>query len=252
VLGGLENMKCILLAAGRGTRISRHIQAIPKSTLPIDGNKPLIRYTVEMLIEMGIEPIVCAGYKRDNVHDALSGLDVKFYYNPFYSITNSIASLWFAKDELEEDTIVMNADVFLEKDFITALTKNECKAVMASDSNPERKEKGDFFFSVNENSCISKYGKDLPLEDRDTEYVGIAKISSRFIGQFKDRLESLIEQGHFDAWWENVLYSFADLDEEAIETIDVGKYFWREIDYIDEYEEILNYVKMKKRRKEDE
>jgi len=239
-------MKCILLAAGRGTRISRYIKDIPKSTLPIDRNKPLIRYTVEMLIEMGIEPIVCAGYRCHDVYEALSGLAVKFYYNPFYSITNSIASLWFAKEELTDDTIVMNADVFLEKDFITALTKSNSKAVMASDSNPERKEKGDFFFSVNENFCISKYGKDLPLADRDTEYVGIAKISSHFISQFKERLEILIEESRFNDWWENVLYSFTDSEEEAIETIDVGNYFWREIDFIDEYQEILDYVKMKK------
>jgi len=245
-------MKCILLAAGRGTRISRYIKDIPKSTLPIDGTKPLIRYTVEMLIEMGIEPVVCAGYRCNDVYNALSGLDVKFYYNPFYSVTNSISSLWFAKEELDGDTIVMNADVFLEKEFIVALTKNGCNAVMASDSDPDRKEKGDFFFSINEDCCISKYGKDLPLEDRDTEYVGIAKISRDFIDQFKERLESLIEEGRIDDWWENVLYSFADLGEEAIETIDVGKYFWREIDYIDEYEEILNYVKMKKRREENE
>ena len=239
-------MKCILLAAGRGTRISRYIKDIPKSTLPIDGKKPLIRYTAKMLIEMGIEPIVCAGYRCDDVYNALAGLDVKFYYNPFYSITNSIASLWFAKEELVDDIIVMNADVFLERDFITALINSDSNAVMASDANPERKEKGDFFFSVNENFCISKYGKDLPLADRDTEYVGIAKISSDFIGQFKEKLEFLIKEGRFNDWWENVLYEFADLGEEAIETIDVGDYFWREIDFIDEYQEILDYVKMKK------
>ncbi len=239
-------MKFILLAAGRGTRISKYIKDIPKSTLPIDGNKPLIRYTVEMLIKMKIEPIVCVGYKRNEVYEALSGLAVKFYHNPFYTITNSIASLWFAKDELNDDVIIMNADVFLEEDFIRAIIENKSNAVMAADFNPERKEKGDFFFSLNENLCIAKYGKDLPLEERHTEYVGIAKITKKFITQFKERLELLIEQGSFNDWWENVLYSFTDKKEQEIETIDVGNYLWREKDHIDEYEEILKYMENKK------
>ena len=239
-------MKCILLAAGRGSRISRHIKDVPKSTLPIDGKTPLIRYTVQMLLDMGIEPIVCVGYRCDDVYTALKGLNVQFYYNPFYAITNSIASLWFAKKELTEATIVMNADVFLEREFIKALIEKESQAVMASDAKPERKEKGDFFFAINEHSCIAKYGKELPLEDRDTEYVGIAKISETFIATFKTRLEQLIKAGHTDDWWEKVLYTFADSVETAIDTIDVGHYFWREIDYIDEYEEILTYVKNKK------
>ena len=30
-------MKAILLAAGRGTRIARNVEMVPKSTLPIEG-----------------------------------------------------------------------------------------------------------------------------------------------------------------------------------------------------------------------
>ncbi|EJW19855.1 hypothetical protein PAV_1c08430 [Paenibacillus alvei DSM 29] len=43
-------MKAILLAAGRGTRISRMIKEIPKCVLPVDG-VPLIRRSVMMLLE---------------------------------------------------------------------------------------------------------------------------------------------------------------------------------------------------------
>ena len=51
-------MKAILLAAGKGTRISRMIEQIPKCTLPIN-ETPLIRYTVQMFIKKGIECCVC-------------------------------------------------------------------------------------------------------------------------------------------------------------------------------------------------
>ena len=50
-------MKAILLAAGRGTRISRMVKEIPKSTLPINGT-PLIKLTVDMLMDRGIKTSV--------------------------------------------------------------------------------------------------------------------------------------------------------------------------------------------------
>ena len=56
-------MKAILMAAGRGTRISRMIEEVPKSTLPING-VPLIAHTVQMLKKLGFEVIVCVGYRQ--------------------------------------------------------------------------------------------------------------------------------------------------------------------------------------------
>ena len=82
------------MAAGKGTRISRMVEAVPKSTLPIDG-EPLIRHTVKLLQASGIECVVCVGYQREKIFKALDGLDVIYCVNPFYDVTNSIASLFF-------------------------------------------------------------------------------------------------------------------------------------------------------------
>ena len=111
-------MKAILLAAGRGTRIARNVEMVPKSTLPVDG-KPLIRRSVEILQGEGMEVVVCTGYREEIIREALEGLEnITYVYNPFYDITNSIASLWFARDLLDDDILVMNADVFFSKDIL--------------------------------------------------------------------------------------------------------------------------------------
>lgn len=75
-------MKCILLAAGKGSRISSYINNIPKSTLYVDGNS-LIRRNVELLIKRNIKPIVCVGYNKEYIFKSLEGLDVKYYFNEF-------------------------------------------------------------------------------------------------------------------------------------------------------------------------
>ncbi|WP_438348856.1 NTP transferase domain-containing protein [Paenibacillus sp. FA6] len=226
-------MKAILLAAGRGTRISRMIEEIPKSILPVNGI-PLIRRTVMMLLERDIKPIVCVGYRDIKIYEALEGLDVTYYYNPFYNVTNSIASFWFARAELTEDTIIMNGDVYIDNNILDLIidTKKECTLMV----DTGRTVVGDYFLKL-ENGYVKKYGKDLPLEERSCEYVGIGKVREGFLAEFIEKLEELIGSQQHQLWWENIIYSL--VEERKIETIDINGIFWAEIDYFDDYERIL-------------
>ncbi|NEZ45104.1 NTP transferase domain-containing protein [Paenibacillus alvei] len=229
-------MKAILLAAGRGTRISRMIEEIPKCVLPVNG-VPLIRRSVMMLLERNIKPIVCVGYCQSKIYEALEGLDVTYYYNPFYNVTNSIASFWFAREELTEDTIIMNGDVYIDDDILSLIieTKKDCALMV----DTGRTEVGDYFLKL-ENGYIKKYGKDLPLQERTCEYVGIGKVRQKFLKEFKGKLESLIGSQQHQLWWENILYSL--VEEKCIDTIDIKGMFWSEIDYFDDYERILSHT----------
>ncbi len=233
-------MRAILLAAGKGTRISRMIEPIPKCTLPIK-DVPLIRHTVEMLTENGMDITVCVGYKKEHIYEALKGMKVDYVYNPFYDVTNSIASLWFAKQYLEGELLIMNADVFFSSEILELILNDNRDNVLAIDKT--RIELGDYFFKTSDNGCLRKYGKELPLRERSGEYVGIAKLSSMFVPVFNQRLDKLIDSQQHDKWWENVIYSFTDNNEKSIYTIDVNGLFWAEIDYFDDYERILNYLK---------
>lgn len=232
-------MKAILLAAGKGTRISRMVREIPKSTLPIDG-VPLIRHSVELLQSKGLEIVVCVGYQQDSIRRVLNGCEVTYYTNPFYDVTNSIASLWFAKEELIEDCLIINADVFFSNAILELVMNDNHQAVMLVDKS--RRKTGDYFFSTTDNGCIKKYGKDLPLQYRSCEYVGLSKISKEFMPFFRERLEQLVSEFKHNLWWENTLYSFTDQEEYPIYTKDVEGLFWSEIDYFDDYERILNYL----------
>jgi len=233
-------VKAILLAAGKGSRISKDIESVPKSTLLI-GEVPLIRRNVELLIERNIEPIVCVGYKKEKIFEALEGLDVTYYYNPFYNITNSIASLWFAKCEFNEEVLIMNADVYFTEKILDSVIKDKSESVLLIDKSKTKE--GDFFLKL-EDGVISKYGKDLPLEDRSCEYVGIGKVKESFLDEFKEKLDFLIDNKEYDLWWENVLYSLIDSNKVSI--LDVNDEFWCEIDCIKDYEKILGYINKSK------
>lgn len=233
-------MKAILLAAGRGTRIARNVERVPKSTLPV-GGVPLIRRSVELLQAEGLECVVCTGYQEDKIRKALEGIEnITYCYNPFYDITNSIASLWFAKNQLDDDLLVLNADVFFSTEILQLVMDDSRSPVMAIDYT--RIEEGDYFFNTSLDGRIEQYGKGLPLEQRTCEYVGMAKIEKNFLSQFISRMDEMIGQQKHQAWWENILYSFTDNHEQDVYTVDVDGMFWAEIDYFDDYERIINYI----------
>ena len=238
-------MRAILLAAGRGTRISRFLDGNPKCTVDLGNGIKLIEYTIAMLKKKGITEIALAtGYRHRVIEDMLAGAGVKFFDNPLYDVTNSIASLWFAKDFFtDDDTLIMNADVFAEEcvyDLLLATTKNP---VLAFDSS--RKENADYKFYC-PNGVIKKYGKELTGSDISGEYVGIAVLKRDYIARFVQQMEKMIDMQKHNLWWENVLYELTASEDIYVD--DVSGMFWAEVDYIEDYEQIKNYVVTHKKK----
>lgn len=231
-------MKAILMAAGMGTRISTKTNE-PKSLLDI-GNGPLLCHTVKLLQKNKIDVIICTGFKGGMLKDATKDCQVTFYENPFYKVTNSIASLWFAKEELEgeEDIILANADVFWQQDILDILLAQQTDITLLADSS--RRLTGDYFFQCKKGKLV-RYGKDLKEEDRTSEYVGLALIKKRMIPIIKQRMEEIVEQGDYQFWWEDTLYSM--IQEHDICVKDIAGHYWSEIDVLCDYENIVEYVK---------
>ncbi|MDA8424829.1 MAG: phosphocholine cytidylyltransferase family protein [Treponema sp.] len=233
-------MKAIILAAGRGTRISRHIDGKPKCTVSLGGGTTLIERSVDQLVRKGVERIVLVlGYRGEVIRSVLAGRPVEYRENPFYDVTNSIASLWFARDELSggESCILMNGDVFLSEEALDLVLGERRSPVLFYDVS--RREEADYKFLC-EGDRLVKYGKELSLEETTGEYIGCATFDGDFAQKFGERLSSLIGSQQHSLWWENVLYSMAD--ERPILTRDVGGAFWGEVDYVEDYERILQYA----------
>lgn len=230
-------MRAILMAAGRGSRISRHIGRMPKCTINVGGTT-LIRYTVSMLLEQGVDVTLVIGYEGEAVRAALEGLNVRFIENPFYDVTNSIASLWFARELLEGDDIILaNADVYWDETIYDAMMADNRDPLMLADSS--RKEEGDYLFRWSEDEELEMHGKDLTPPDITGEYVGIARVGKARLPWFRDRMTAMIRRQAHNVWWENVLYSA--IGEQPIHVKDIKPLFWGEVDYIEDYHRILSY-----------
>ena len=235
-------MKAFVLAAGRGTRISKHIPNIPKCTVDV-GGEPLICQTVRMLTDRQIDTTVIVGYRYKEILRVLEGLPVHIVYNPFFDVTNSIGSLWLAENAglfTEEDSIVANGDVYWEQEILDFILRQPEEIFMLADS--ARVLDGDYFFGT-ENGMLRRYGKELTLEERDCEYLGIAMMRASFVPRFLGRLNDLIDAQCHGKWWEDAIYSLSG--EEDIPVKDVRGFFWAEVDFIEDYRRILDYISQK-------
>lgn len=233
-------MKAIIMAAGRGTRVSRHIRNRPKCTLDI-GGITIIENLIKELKRNDINDIaLVVGYEANPIKDILKKENITFYYNPFYEITNSIASLWFAKEFItNDDILLLNGDAYFESKLFDKICSEKKSPVVFADKS--RRKEADYKLYY-EDGILLKYGKELTLDETSGEYANIAKISEEFSPIFTKKLEKLIMNKKYDLWWEDVLYSI--IKDVKVYVEDVNGMFWAEVDYLDDYLRILNHLKI--------
>jgi choline kinase len=234
-------MKVLILAAGRGSRISRYLNGNPKCTVDIGNGTPLIEYTLANLRKRNLKDVaIITGYCRKAIENLVAKQGVKIFYNPFFDVTNSIASAYFGREFLQsdDDYIIMNADVFMEEALFDYILHTTESPVLFSDET--RKEDADYKLYY-ENNILMKYGKELSGKDITGEYIGLALIRRNDMPCFYRQLVRMIEdEQQHSVWWENVLY--AQSASKNIYVKDVNGLFWAEVDYIEDYERIQAFI----------
>ena len=93
-------MKYIFLVAGKGSRLNPLTLDIPKSMFRLDQKTTLIARMVNLIREndRDADIVVVTGHKHVSIENELR--NITFVHNPFYEVTNSIASLWLARAQL--------------------------------------------------------------------------------------------------------------------------------------------------------
>ena len=112
-------MKTVIMAGGKGTRISTVRSDLPKPMIPVCG-KPVLEWQIENLKASGLTDIVLViGHLGDAIKDYFgdgSRWDVKISYFIETQPLGTAGAL-FRMPELQEDFLLMSGDVMLDVDF---------------------------------------------------------------------------------------------------------------------------------------
>jgi len=113
-------MKAIIMAGGKGTRLSSVLNNIPKPMVPVDG-VPVLEHQIRSLKESGItEVILVIGHLGHVIREYFSdgsSFGVKIDYYEEQIPLGTAGALYDLKELLKNDFILIYGDVFLDIDF---------------------------------------------------------------------------------------------------------------------------------------
>lgn len=121
-------MKVVIMAGGRGTRISSVANDIPKPMIKI-GDKPVLEHEIESLCAQGFTDIILTvGYLGNIIMDYFGdgskvspvtgkpfGVHIEYYFEK--EPLGNAGALFKLRDKLTEDFLLLNGDAVFEVDF---------------------------------------------------------------------------------------------------------------------------------------
>ena len=105
-------MKVVILAGGKGTRISEYTTSIPKPMVPI-GSKPILEHIINYYIKFGFEDfIIATGYKHSIIKDYFKKKNVYAKINVINTGVETLTGLRLKKltKELKETFMLTYGD----------------------------------------------------------------------------------------------------------------------------------------------
>ena len=111
--------RAVILAAGRGSRLHALTGDVPKCLTEI-GGEPILERTLRALASLSVtEAVVVIGYMgamvRGRIGSRFDGIDILYVEAPDYATTNNIRSLWDARNYLDQDIVLLDADVAFDR-----------------------------------------------------------------------------------------------------------------------------------------
>ncbi|MFQ5354240.1 MAG: NTP transferase domain-containing protein [Thermodesulfobacteriota bacterium] len=189
-------MQAVILAAGYGSRLEKVSKGLPKCLVPV-GGRPLIEHQIEALNDAGIGRIlVVVGYKAEAVRKEL-GPRVEYIENTRYDETNSLYSLWLARDWIEGPFVLMNCDLLFHPQILDRLLAKGGNGLAFDSSSTGGGEQTKV--AVQEGRVVD-LGKDLPPESASGESLGLTCYDAQGVHLLMARTDALISNGAENSW----------------------------------------------------
>lgn len=221
--------KAIILAAGVGSRLRPLTDDLPKCLLDVDG-QTIIDRQVKALRRCGItEVVVVVGYRGDRIRRHF-GDRLRYLENTRYESTNSLYSLWIAREELVGGALILNSDVLAPPLLFDRLLRSPMPDAILVEFG-DHFEPEDMKVTL-EGLQVVDFGKHLARERAHAHNVGVAKFSEAGAAYLTECLDWLVATGHENDWVPTAFGAFAT--HRLLTAVATEGLPWIEIDYIED------------------
>lgn len=226
-------MTYIILSAGKGAKLQPLTLTYSKSLYKLDDKTTILQRLVRMIrtFDTEAEIVVVVGYMYKQIQRELEDDNVKFVHNPFYSVTGSMGSLWFAKDCLQRENVtIINGDIVASDKLLQdVICRHTDHPYVLLDSS--HKDANKYNIQVQDNLvCVMSKN----LTEYKGNYASVTKldaVSSRFL---LEQLNRMVNEEMYSLFFEDALVQMIFQKNFELYYKDIMEYKWTEVDNVDD------------------
>jgi choline kinase len=218
-------LKAIIIGAGRGSRLKAMTDSQPKCYATVGGRR-ILDWTLEAFAGAGLhDPVFIGGYQFDRIKNDYP--QFTFAHNANWANNNILLSLFHAEAHMDGGFVCAYSDILFRDTIVRDALNHQGDIVLCVDTHwrdryvhrsehPETdaekvKTEGDRVISIH---------RDMPSDEADGEYIGVAKFSPRGAKIFREHFHRVQREYAGKPWREAKVFEKAYLIlliEELIE-----------------------------------
>jgi len=240
-------MRAIVLSAGQGKRLLPLTATEPKCLLPVDGDSTVLDLQLEALARCGFElATVVIGFGAERVERFIDErkfgkMRVETLFNPFFSVSDNLATCWMARDAMHGDFVLLNGDTLFEDALLERVLAAPPAPISVTIDRKDEYDADDMKVKLDPQGRLGSIGKTLPSHTVDGEAIGMILFRENGANAYRKALASAIRQPESMRNW-----YLAVVDEMArkmpIETICIEGCWWAEIDCREDLDAVRGHL----------
>jgi choline kinase len=224
----------MVLAAGAGRRLAPYTDTLPKTLVPVDGDRTILDIALANLKAAGLdEVVVVTGYAAGAVEgrkadlEERHGVRLELVFNPKAEEWNNAYSLWCAREHFARGVILVNGDtVHPQSVEETLLASRGAPIVLALD---DAKPLGEEEMKVRvDDGRMTRINKALDPGTAQGEYIGLTLIEPEAADELADALRATFERDP-QLYYEDGFQEYANRGGH-VGVASVGGIEWVEVD----------------------
>jgi choline kinase len=225
----------MVLAAGAGERLGSETAELPKTLLPVDGDRTILDVGLGNFAAVGLDrAVIVTGYAHERLAERVPelerrhGLSLELVYNPKALEWNNAYSLWCAREAFAAGVLLANGDTVHPASVEEALLAARGPEVLIAVDDVKALGEEEMKVHITADGYLDRINKALDPATAQGEYIGVTLIEPAAAAALADSLEATWRRDP-QLYYEDGFQELADRGGR-VGTAPIGAVEWVEVD----------------------